>query len=158
MFAFIFSWALIGGINVQKVRVLVSRDLKVICSGLALLFNNNSQFELVGREGYDVVEESALMQPDLLIYEPSKSIREMEVLTNLKSLCVWTKLIIFTTIPVGRENLKQYVAICDGYLQGPVLPGFFLKAVELVCFTGCFFYLGPSQEIKEEIISKLNIQ
>lgn len=142
----------------QKVRVLVSRDLKVICSGLALLFNNKSEFELVGREGYDVVEESALTQPDLLIYEPSKTVKEIEILTNIKSYCVWAKLIIFTTKPVGRENLKQYMAICDGYLQGPLLPGFFLKAVELVCFSGCFFYLGSSQAIQEEIINKLNIQ
>lgn len=136
----------------QKVRVVVTCKRMVVCDGVALILNSAENLEVVGREGADVLEEAFALQPDLLIYQLcSNDDGDYEVLRKLKELCGWTKLIIFTACPLKRETLKKYLFICDGYLQGPILPGFLLKVVELACYSGYFFFLGSSKDIKPEV-------
>ena len=106
-------------------------------------------FEVIGRDGSDVLKEASDLQPDLLIYE----LRSVELngyydnLSKLRAACSWTKIILFSANPIERESLQKFIGICDGYLQGPLLPGFLQKAVELACYSGHFFFLGSSRDI-----------
>ncbi|MHB8986463.1 MAG: response regulator [Eubacteriales bacterium] len=136
----------------QKVRVLVTSEREVIRGGLAQILNSADNLEVVGREGADILEEAYELQPDLLVHRLfSTDDGEYNLLEKVKSLCKWTKIIIFTVRPLNRENLKKFLGICNGYFQGPILPDFFLRAVELVCYSGYFFFLGSSKDIKPEI-------
>ncbi|MHB8158828.1 MAG: response regulator [Desulfocucumaceae bacterium] len=136
----------------QKVKVIVVGNKKVIRGGVASILNSAEHLEVVGREGADAFKEAYKLQPDLLVYEISSSEEEQySTLTRLKDLCGWTKIIIFSSFPLKGEEFKKFLGICDSYLQGPLLPGFLLKAVELACYSGYFFYLGSSNEIKPEL-------
>ncbi len=140
----------------QKVKVIVTSNRRVIRGGVALIINTAQNLEVIGNEGADVLKESFELQPDLLFYElNSTEESECEVLRILKETCSWTKLILFSAEPVNCENLKKFLGLCDGYLQGPILPGFLLKAVELACYSGYFFFLGTSKGIKPEIKEKV---
>ncbi len=131
----------------QKVRVMVSSEHKVVRNGIASIINSSQSLEVVGREGIDVLEEAFNMQPDLLVHElGSADNNEFELLKKIKAICNWTKIIVFTSDPLSEDKLVLLLSICDGYLQGPVLPGFFLKAIELACYSGYFFYLGSSRK------------
>ncbi|MTI80487.1 MAG: response regulator transcription factor [Firmicutes bacterium] len=140
----------------QKIRVMVTCNQKVVRGGVALIINSAEYLEVVGNEGAEVVKEASELQPDLLVYElGSTEDDEYQVLKKLKEFCGWTKLIIFNSVTLSKEDLKRFMNICDGYLQGPILPGFLLKAVELSCYSGYFFFLGSSRgiqlETKEEV-------
>jgi len=141
-----------GGSQMQSVRVIVSNQHKVVRSGVALILNSAQNLELIGGEGADVLIEACKLQPDLLVYElTSTGDEEYEILSKLNQLCNWTKIIIFSTEPFGKEDLKRFFCFCSGYLQGPILPGFLLKAVELACYSGHFFFLGSSKDRKPEL-------
>lgn len=132
----------------QKVRSLICYDQKVVRDGLALIFNSSQNIEVVGREGADVIDEAFRLQPDLLVHELNTiSESEFELLRKLKNLCGWTKIIVLTSQPLTKECLISLLGICDGCLQGPVLPGFLLKAIDLACFSGHFFFLGSSKKM-----------
>ncbi|HBV98281.1 MAG: hypothetical protein JL50_19595 [Peptococcaceae bacterium BICA1-7] len=138
----------------QKAKVIVISSKKVVRGGVASILNSAEHLEVIGREGADAFKEAYRLQPDLLVYEiSSSSEEEYVVLTKLKDLCGWTKVIIFSSFPLKGEDFKRFLGICDSYLQGPLLPGFLLKAVELACYSGYFFYLGSSNEIKPELMS-----
>lgn len=140
----------------QKVKVIVVSDKKVVRGGVASILNSAEHLEVVGREGADAAKEAYRLQPDLLFCEiRSSDEEEYQVMKRLKDLCGWTKIIIFSSFPLNRDDFKKFLGICDSYLQGPLLPGFLLKAVELACYSGYFFYLG-SNEIKPE--AKIEVQ
>lgn len=141
----------------QKVRVIVTCKRKVVRGRVASILNSAEYLEVVGREGADVLKEAYKFQPDLLVYEiTSNDEDEYEVLKKIKDLCGWTKIIIFSGFPLKRESFKKVLDICDGFLQGPLLPGFLLKAVELACYSGFFIFLGSSKDIKPEL--RLEVQ
>ena len=139
----------------QKVSLIVTNKRKVVRSGMALILASAENFEVVGCEGADVLEEAAKLQPDLLVYELS-SITDVEdieydMFMKLKNLCGWTKIIIISEQPIEKETQKKFLDICDGYLQHPILPSFLLKALQLVCYSGHFFFLGSLKHIVEEM-------
>ena len=146
----------------QKVSLIVTNNRKVMRSGMALILGSAENFEIVGCEGADVLEEAIKLQPDLLVYELS-SINDVEdveydILIKLKNLCGWTKIMIISEQPIEKEVQKKFLDICDGYLQHPLLPSFLLKAVQLVCYSGHFFFLGSlkhmvakTQEEKKDV-------
>jgi DNA-binding NarL/FixJ family response regulator len=132
----------------QKVRGMVSCEGKVVRDGIASILNSIKNFEVVGLEGSDILKEAFELQPDLIVYElQSLEKSEYETIKELKELCSWTKVIIFSSHPVNRKRLNKFLENCDGYLQGPLLPGFLLKAVELACYSGYFFFLGSPRDI-----------
>lgn len=136
----------------HKVRVMVTGRRKVLRDGLALILNSAENLELVGREGVNALREANKLQPDLLVYEiTSTDDEEYEALKSLKDICSWTKIIVYSPLSQNGEILKKFLGVCDGYLQGPILPGFFLKAVELACYSGYFFFLGSSGDIKQDL-------
>lgn len=142
----------------QKVKVIVTSRRKVARGGVALIINSAQNLEVVGKEGANILEEAFELQPDLLVYELfSTGDDEYEVLCKLKETCTWTKIIIFSAGPLHNDNLKRFLGICDGYLQGPILPGFLLKAVELACYSGYFFFLGSSKDIKPQTKEKVQM-
>ncbi|KJS12588.1 MAG: hypothetical protein VR67_08800 [Peptococcaceae bacterium BRH_c8a] len=142
----------------QKVKVIVTSNRKVIRGGVALIINTAQNLEVVGSEGADVLKEAYELQPDLLFYElVSTQDSEYEVLCKFKETCSWTKLILFSAGPLNKESLKKFLGLCDGYLQGPILPGYLLKAVELACYSGYFFFLGSSKDIKPETKEKVHM-
>ncbi|KJS17977.1 MAG: hypothetical protein VR69_02850 [Peptococcaceae bacterium BRH_c4b] len=135
----------------QKVRVMVACRRKVMRDGLALILNSAENLELIGRESANALREANKLQPDLLVYEINTTDdEEYEAIKMLKNLCNWTKIIIYSAFPLNDEALKRFLAICDVYLQGPILPGLLLKAVELACYSGYFFFLGSSKDIKPD--------
>lgn len=132
----------------QRIRVIVSSQHKVVRSGVALILNATPNLKLIGDEGADILKECFKLQPDLLVYElTSTGNEEYETLSKLNRLCSWTKIILFSTKPFGKEDLRRFFCFCSGYLQGPILPGFLLKAMELACYSGHFFFLGPSKDM-----------
>lgn len=136
----------------QKVRVIVTCKRKVVRGRVASILNSAEYLEVVGREGADVLKEAYKLQPDLLVYEISSTDEdEYEVLKKIKELCGWTKIIVFTGCTLKKESFKNMLEICDGFLQGSLLPGFLLKAVELACYSGFFIFLGSSRDITPEL-------
>lgn len=137
----------------QKIKVIVTCNRKVIRGGVALIFDSAQYLEVIGQEGSDVINEAYQLQPDILIYKLCliEDI-DYEILSNVKKLCNWTKIIIFTDRPLENYKFEKYTGICNGYLQGPILPGFLFKALELVCYSNCFFFLGNLKNIKNDKI------
>jgi DNA-binding NarL/FixJ family response regulator len=134
------------GITMQKVKVMVSSQHKVVRNGIAAIIDSSQNLEVVGQEGLDVLAAAINEQPDLLVYElVAVDNNEFELITKIKSFCNWTKIIVFTADSLHEQKLVSLLNICDGYLQGPVLPGFFIKAIELACYSGYYFYLGSSR-------------
>lgn len=140
----------------KKIRVMVSSGGKVLCGGVASILKAAKGLEIVGNEGNEILEEAFNLQPDLLIYQMySPYNAEYERLKKLKETCNWTKIVIYSDYPLKKDYLKKLLGLCDGYLQGPVLPGLFLKAVELACYSGHFFFLGSSNILKFEEVGKV---
>ena len=140
-----------GGV-MQRVRVMVTCKRRVVRDGVALILNSAENLEVVGREGANTLREANKIQPDLLIYEISSTDdEEYEAVKSLKNICSWTKIIIYSAYPLNDDALRKFLGICDGYLQGPLLPGFLIKAVELACYSGYFFFLGSSKDIRPDI-------
>mgnify|MGYP001432930117 CR=1 FL=1 len=134
----------------QKIRVIVTSESRVVHGGVALIIDSSLHLEVVGREGAQVLAEASKLQPDLLVYELcSADEKEYKTLVKIKESCAWTKLLIFNTGISSKDSVKSYLKICNGYLQGPVLPGFLLKAVELACYSGYSFFLGQWEETSE---------
>ncbi|WP_347490396.1 hypothetical protein [Desulfoscipio sp. XC116] len=127
----------------QIIKCMVASKQKVIRNGVALILGSAENIQVIGNNGADVVKETFELQPDLLVYELSPEEKNnFEVLIKVKDLCGWTKLILFSSTPLNKEDLKQYLSVCDGYMQGPLIPGFLLKSMELACYSGHFFFLG----------------
>ncbi len=135
----------------QKIKCMVASNNKVIRDRVALILSSAKNIEIIGNKGVDAVQEAFELQPDLLVYElvPEES-NDFEVLTKIKNLCGWTKLILFSTIPLKKKNLEDYLSICDGYMQGPLLPSCLIKSIELACYSGFFFFQGFAKDIKAE--------
>ncbi|MTI83698.1 MAG: hypothetical protein FH756_07295 [Firmicutes bacterium] len=132
----------------QKVRVIVTSERRVVHDGVAPIIDSALHLKVVGRKGAEVLSEAFKLQPDLLVYElRTADDLEYATLVRIKESCTWTKLLIFNTGILKKESVNRYLRICNGYLQGPVLPGFLLKAVELACYSGYFFFLGSSKEL-----------
>jgi len=137
--------------NLHKVRVLVACQHKVVRDGVALIFNAAENLEVVGCDGAGVLKEAVELQPDLLIYSlHSAGNDEYEELKELKGQCGWTKIIVFTTRPLSSDITKRFCSVCSGYVQGPILPGFLVKAVELAYHAGYFVFLSSQMDIKTE--------
>ncbi|MBF7083262.1 response regulator transcription factor [Desulfallas sp. Bu1-1] len=142
----------------QKVRVIVAKNGQVVCGGVAMILNSAENLEIVGHEGNAVLEEAFVLQPDLLVYELSQPFAgDYETLGKVKKLCGWTKIILYSASSLDANCLRKFLVLCDGYLQGPILPGFLLKAVELACYSGYFFFLGFSKDIKPESKAELQL-
>lgn len=134
----------------HKIKVIVAGRLVVSGSGMAAILNSAEKLEVVGTEGFSVLDEAFLLQPDLILYVMySDDKSEYDLLKKLKDLCGWTKIMVFTPIPVKTDTLVKLLDICDVYLQGPMLPGFLLRAVELAYYSG-YFYLGSPREARSE--------
>ncbi|ACV64013.1 response regulator receiver protein [Desulfofarcimen acetoxidans DSM 771] len=138
-----------------KMRLIVIKNNIVTREGISLILDSIENIEIVGCEGADVLEEAVKLQPDFLIYEifSINHIEEFEydILIKLKKLCSWTKIIIVSEQPINQEIQKEFLYICDGYLQHPILPRFLLKALQLICYSGHFFFLGSLKNIVKEI-------
>ena len=132
----------------QKVRVLVTCQSKIVRSGVAAILESISNMEVVGNESAGLMEEAFEQQPDLLVYELSQIEEDFKVLMKLKEICGWTKIIAFGTQPIKAEYTYSLLGLCDGYIQGPIMPGFFIKALELSCYTGYFFFLDPQRQLR----------
>lgn len=133
----------------QRVKVIVASGLKVAHGKMTSILNSTDRLELVGRNGADVLEEACEYQPDLLVYELSSYEEEdYSLLSKIKNRCSWTKIIVFSATPLQNNNFRRLLDVSDGYMHGPLLPGFLLKAVELACYSGYFLYLGSSKYIE----------
>lgn len=91
-----------------KIRVVVANMNKVVSGRIASILDIDRSFELVGREGQNLLGEILKLQPDLLVYKVS-DIEEgdLEVLRKIKNSSSWTKVVIFSTVPVKTEGLKE---------------------------------------------------
>ena len=123
----------------------------VVRDGVALILNSSNSINIIGSKGTEAVKEAIELQPDLLVYVlcPGES-NDFEVLTKIRNSCSWTKLILFSPVSLKKKILEQYLFICDGYMQGPLLPGFLLRSLELACYSGYFFFLGFAGDIKPD--------
>lgn len=128
-----------------KVSVIVTKECRVTRSGLALIISSAENLEVVGREGGNILNEAQEFQPDLVLYEINRfDIEQLDVLRELKQKCAWTRVIIYASIYVEKSSMNSILTACDCYLQGPLIPGYLMKAVDLACFSGSFLFLGPA--------------
>lgn len=135
----------------QKVRGMVAIEGKTVRDGISSILSSIKGFEIVGREGANILKEAFELQPDVIVFELDQGQEEdYKTLCKLKELCGWTKIILYSAIPFDNKSLSKFFKKCDGYLQGPLLPGYLQKAVELACYSGHFFFLGSSKEIDLE--------
>lgn len=135
----------------HRIRVMVAGGLLVSGGGMAAVLNSTDRLEVVGREGAGVLEEAFEFQPDLILFEVHpEDDDEYRLLRKVRDLCIWTKILVFSPRPVKTDTVVKLLDICHGYLQGPLLPGFILKAVELACFSGYFFFLGSPKDVRFE--------
>ncbi|KAF1086300.1 hypothetical protein SPSYN_00017 [Sporotomaculum syntrophicum] len=135
----------------SKIKVIVTCNRKVIRSGVAMIFKASQHLDVIGREGADVTEEAYQLQPDILIYKLCLlEDADYEVLKNINKLCKWTKIVIFTDRPLYGNNFSKLTGICNGYVQGPILPGFLFRALELLCYSNHFFFLGNVTNVENE--------
>lgn len=108
-----------------------------------MVLNFAEGIEILGREGANLLEEAAEIQPDLILYVLYTSDNSInEKLSELKSLCNWTRIIVFAASPISKESFNKVLRVCDGYIEGPILPGYLLKALELACYSNYFFFMG----------------
>lgn len=135
----------------QRIKCLVASRNTVVRDGVAQILNSSKDINIIGSKGTEAVKGAVELQPDLLVYVlcPGES-NDFEVLTKIKNSCNWTKLILFSPVSLKKEVLEQYLSICDGYMQGPLLPGFLLKSLELACYSGYFFFLGFVGDIRPD--------
>lgn len=133
----------------KTVKVMVAFNGRVIKDGLASIISANNSLVLTGIEGSDLLEEASRLQPDLVVYQLSSlDDNQYQLLGKLKNSFSWTKLLIFSGDLVPQQYIKELFSVCDGFLQGPVLPRFLLTAVELVCYSGHFFFLGSPKMVQ----------
>lgn len=133
----------------NRLRVIFACNQKISRSGLALILSSLENLEVVGEDGDSLLKGALKLQPDLVIYKLlSTTESEYLILKQLRSLCCFTKLIIFTPSLVERESIKRFLQICDGFLQGPILPGQLLKAIEFSYYSTSFLFLGSAKHIR----------
>lgn len=132
----------------QKVRGMVALEGKIVRDGISSILSSIKGFEVVGREGANLFKEAFELQPDLIVFELNAANDDAYTsLTKLKELCGWTKIILYSASPYDNKSFNKFIKKCDGYLQGPLLPGYLQKAVELACYSGHFFFLGSPKDI-----------
>lgn len=137
----------------HKVRGMVSCEGKVIRDGIALILGSIKNFEVLGRDGGDILKEAFDLQPDLILYKlhDPETDEDEQLLVKLRESCSWTKIILLGAGPMNCRSLQKYIGLCNGYLQRPLLPGFLHKAVELACYSQHFFFLGSTKELSNQI-------
>lgn len=134
----------------QKVRGMVSSKEKVTRKGIALILNGIKNFEIVGRDSSDILQEVFEIQPDFILFELNGAdVQEYEeILHQLRMNCSWTKIILYSCNNLNIQKINKFSQLCDGYIQGPLMPGFLQKAIELVCYSGRFFFLGARKDLE----------
>ncbi|MTI83696.1 MAG: hypothetical protein FH756_07285 [Firmicutes bacterium] len=134
-----------------RVRVIVARQGKVVRSGVACILSVSENLDIIGDEGAGLLDEAVRVQPDMVVYQLfSEDEDYSKIISKLKEMCSWVKLVIFSPCQLNRNDLRYIFSICNGYIQGPILSGFFLQALELACYTGRFLFLGLAEDIKIE--------
>jgi len=134
-----------------KVRVIVARQGKVVHSGIACILNASENLHIIGDEGSGLLDEAVKVQPDLVVYQLLSANEDFwKTLSALKENCNWVKLVVFSPCQLKRSDLRNIFSISNGYIQGPLLSGFFLRALELACYTGRFLFLGLAEDIQIE--------
>lgn len=132
---------------------MICSGQNVIRSGIASVLNPSKDLRVIGSEGANVLEEACVLQPDLLIYQIQLTEcyeSEYELLKKLKKFCSCTKIILFTLDSISLQIIKKFVPVSDGYLQGPLLPSFLPKALQLACYSGHFLYLGSLTQLENK--------
>jgi DNA-binding NarL/FixJ family response regulator len=140
-----------GEKTMQKIRGMVSSKGNVTREGVALILNGIKNFEIVGQDGSDILKDAFEIQPDFILFELNGTENDMEAheetLHQLRNSCSWTKIILYSSNHLHIQKINKFSELCDGYIQGPLMPGFLQKAIELACYSGRFFYLGSPKDL-----------
>ncbi len=137
----------------QRVRALVAAQGKVTRKGLASIIGASNILDVVGNDREELVKEALELQPDLIVYEltPCEE-SEYNFLRQLRKKFLWTKIVVFASFESRQGCIKSYMGDMDGYIQGPLLPGYLIKALELICFSGHFLYLGHANILGDDVL------
>ncbi|MCL2336680.1 MAG: hypothetical protein FWC60_04580 [Firmicutes bacterium] len=123
-------------------RLLIINGLETMRNVWSALFSSRSDFAIVGE--LDKLNDFNILislQPDVVLIglkNQEDSIATM--ISNIKELCPWTLVIVFTDLEENANILPVLAAGADGYLKNPILPVDLVGAIELTCRSGvCFF-------------------
>ncbi|RYD05702.1 hypothetical protein N752_07335 [Desulforamulus aquiferis] len=99
--------------------VMVASNGKISNNSLASIFRCTGRFEIVGIEGKPATENALELQPDILVFEITKTEEEyIDVLGNIQQNCPWTKIILVLRNPVSLENLRKLLLLCHAISKG----------------------------------------
>lgn len=141
----------------EKMRLLVAREGRVIRSGYAAIFDAQPGFEVIGQAEHTVLEEAASLQPDAILYEMKESLTEAAgLITTLKEACPCSKVVVISEKVHSHDDLKMLIKYIDGYLANSILVGNLVKAMELVCCSGMVCLIGSLSHIKPSDSEKSN--
>lgn len=139
----------------EKMRLLVAREGKVIGSGYAAIFDAQPGFEVIGQAEHAVLEEAASLQPDAILYEMKEPLPEAAgLITTLKEACPCSKVVVISEKVHSHDDLKMLIKHIDGYLANSILVGNLVKAMELVCCSGMVCLIGSLSQIKPSVTTR----
>lgn len=137
----------------KKIRLLISGGDSVWRQGVVRIFQKEEEdFDVLGTaDDSSFLSEAEKKQPDLVIYKLSADYQP-DLFSRLKSVCPFT---LVVTVVDNPARVNPIVLTCLGVraiLPERLLPGQFVKAVELVCRAGllCLPRLGPEFSLQEE--------
>jgi DNA-binding NarL/FixJ family response regulator len=142
--------AMPGGLEDQKIRILVADDHAVVRAGLAALLHSQPDMTVVGEaeDGDEVVSQFSDLKPDLTLMDLQMPLRSgIDATTAIRTLDPSAKIIILTTYSGDVQARQALSAGASGYLLKTALRTELIDAVRTVVAGGT----SMSAEIMNEL-------
>lgn len=141
----------------NRYRILLSCESSALCQGLAITFEENSQFNIIDNVSSDLLLETALrMQPDILIWKIDTDDYKPR-LAEINHQCPFTLIIILVEDPSNmdiRDLIKCGVRAC---LPLRLFPRQIVYAIELTAEAGIMCLPRPNIKDLQNDLTEVNI-